>query len=213
MSVAMGLVALVGVSAITPGPNNVAVMTVAAQRGFAGALPAIAGVVLGSLVMVAISIAGLGATLAAAPLSRLWLSVAGCAYLCYLGARMFLTHVAETGPSGAGPAARSSFTGLLVFQFLNPKGWAMVLTAVASAQAAGSSALATMLLVATFIVVPAACLAFWALSGALLSARLRRPRFRVYFDRFMGATLIVSALLLLIDSWQADGAATSLEVS
>jgi threonine/homoserine/homoserine lactone efflux protein len=236
MSIALGIAALVGVSAITPGPNNVAVMAAAAHRGFRGALPAVAGVVLGSLIMVLLAMAGLGAFLATAPLAGVLLSFAGCAYLGYLGLRMFSAAAQtpdvashETGAREAGapqrPAAasgsdrpvraggvRSDFTGLLLFQFLNPKGWAMVLTAVAAAQAVEQSAAGAAWLMGIFLLIPALCLSLWALFGALLSRQLERPRFRRGFDRLMGATLVVSALLLLVDALHAGGAAALGEV-
>lgn len=223
VSIAIGIAALVGVAAITPGPNNVAVMAAAARRGFMGALPAIAAVVLGSLVMVLLTMAGLGAVLAAAPLMGVLLSIAGSAYLGYLGLRMFasartLAPVSQIAaarganarnrPAGPG-GVRSDFASLFVFQFLNPKGWTMVLTAVATAEAAGHTLAGAASIAAIFLVVPAAGLSLWALSGALLSRRLEQPQFRRRFDRLMGVTLMACALLLLADAWQVGGAMIS----
>ncbi len=208
MSMVLGIAALVGVSAITPGPNNVAVMGAAAHRGFAGALPAIAGVVLGTLIMLLVAVAGVGAALAAVPALGLLMSIAGCLYLCYLGGRM--TTARATGganPRVAPAGAPSDMLGLFVFQFLNPKGWAMVLTAVSAAQASGGSATIVAYLAAIFVIVPGACLALWSVSGALLSSQLRRPMFRLWFDRAMGGALIASALAMLVNAWSASGSA------
>ena len=50
--------ALILVAAITPGPNNLVVMHAAAQRGLRAALPPITGIVLGSLALYAVALAG-----------------------------------------------------------------------------------------------------------------------------------------------------------
>jgi homoserine/homoserine lactone efflux protein len=202
---ALGIAALVSVSAITPGPNNVAVMSAAARGGFAGALPAIAGIVLGSQAMLLVAVAGVGAALAEHPAMGLAISIGGCLYLCILGGRMFGTDAGRRGhPDDArADRGRSDMLGLFAFQFMNPKGWAMVLTAVTAAQAGGRSAIVIGYLVVTFALIPAVCLSLWSLSGAVLSAQLRRPRFRVWFDRAMGALLIASALAMLADAWRA----------
>ncbi len=227
VSMALGIAALVAVSAITPGPNNVAVMAAAARRGFLGALPAIGGIVLGSLVMVLLTTAGVGAALASVPVIGTLLAVVGCAYLGWLGLQMFNAagSTAEratamragherdaveadrpSSASGVRSDSRGGFRGLFLFQFLNPKGWTMVLTAVATAQSVESSLAGTAWVLGTFMIVPAACLSFWALSGALLSKQLARPMFRRRFDQLMGASLVICALLLLADTWQAGGA-------
>ncbi len=228
MSIALGIAALVGISAITPGPNNVAIMAAAAHRGFRGALPAIAGVVAGSLVMVLLTAAGVGAILASAPAVTALIAIVGCAYLGWLGLRMI--GVARGGARGAASGVasgvarsvarsvadadrpdttadvRSGFAGLFLFQFLNPKGWTMVLTAVATAQSIEASIAGTAWLLGIFLIVPVACLSLWALSGAILSRQLARPEFRRRFDRFMGATLVLCALLLLVDAWKSGTA-------
>jgi len=203
LSTALGVAALVSVSAITPGPNNVAVMAAAARGGLAGALPAIAGIVLGSQAMLFVGVAGVGPALTAIPSMGFAIAIAGCLYLCYLGGRMIKSNTEGSGDEWRSRKGGSEMLGLFAFQFMNPKGWVMVLTAITASEAGGRSAFVIAYLAVVFALIPTVCLSIWSLSGAVLSAHLRRPRFRTWFDRVMGVLLVVSALLMLADAWRA----------
>ncbi len=61
MEALIGAAGAIAAAALTPGPNNFVVMRTAARGGLAGALSAIAGVVLGSLALLAVVVAGAGA--------------------------------------------------------------------------------------------------------------------------------------------------------
>jgi threonine/homoserine/homoserine lactone efflux protein len=86
----LAVAGLVAVAAITPGPNNFVVMRAAASSGIAGALPAIAGVVFGSLALLALVAAGAGALFSVFPASRLVIAFGGGGYLAWMGGRMVL---------------------------------------------------------------------------------------------------------------------------
>ena len=185
----------VTVAAITPGPNNFIVMAAAARGGMRAAMPAAAGVLAGSLCLLLIVWAGAGAAFGAAPNLRSLLTVAGALYLGWLGCRLAWGERAHAAGAvrPAAPGLPRTGLGVAGFQFLNPKGWVLVLTATAlvSAEPAGLYAL-----VALFIIVPALCLSLWAFAGSAIAERLKYPKARVWFDRTMGALLIVSAALL-----------------
>src|SRR5262245_4024395 len=185
---------VVGVGAITPGPNNIAVMNAAARAGVMGALPAIAGIVFGSLGLLLLVVAGAGALLAAQPRWRTILTIGGSLYLCYLGARLIKGTPgaqADTRPREWAGRQRQA-AGLFVFQFLNPKAWAIVLTATTAAGFTLRDVADLAWLSAIFAGVPFLCLVAWSAFGALFTRRLAAPRFRVRFDRAMGGLLAVS---------------------
>ena len=58
MSVLMIGAGLLAVASVTPGPNNLLVMRIAARSGFKSAIPAMAGVVAGGLTMWALVMSG-----------------------------------------------------------------------------------------------------------------------------------------------------------
>lgn len=187
---------LLCVAAITPGPNNLVVLRAAGQAGLRGAMPAIVGIVCGGLLLLAVMALGAGAAFATHPPLRRWTGVVGALYLVWLGVSLCATGIAprHAATSAALPAG---ILGLIGFQFLNPKSWVMVLTALASVPATGWRGYLP--LAALFTVIPASCLLLWAALGTLLSRALARPPIRRRVDAGMGMLLIVCAGLLLIE--------------
>lgn len=190
---------LVMVAAITPGPNNFVVLSAAARGGLGAALPAIAGVIAGSIGLLFVVSAGAGLAFAAEPRLRTALVLAGCLYLIWLGAALIWRsdRSNDNKPSSASTLP-AGFIGLSAFQLLNPKSWLLVMTATAAAPAGMSwhASLATLALI--FMAVTSVCLSLWALAGSVLAEFLKHPRPRRRFDRVMGAVLIVSAALLVL---------------
>jgi threonine/homoserine/homoserine lactone efflux protein len=191
----MAIAGLVVVAAITPGPNNFIVLRAAGRAGIAAAVPAIAGVVTGGLVLLALVTAGAGAVLAAEPRLRAVVAVGGSLYLSWLGLRLVRGR-AGRDPAPPGDAALpSGALGVFWFQLVNPKGWVMVMTASAASSSSGFWSL-----LAVFAVVPAVCLTLWAAFGSAMAGLLARPRFAARFDRAMGALLIASAVALAVQN-------------
>jgi homoserine/homoserine lactone efflux protein len=198
MDALIGVAGLVLVAAITPGPNNLVVMRLAARSGFVRTLPAIAGIVLGGLAMLVLVSLGAGTVFAAEPVLRTLIAVGGGAYLCWLGCDLVARSFAggATGDTPAGTKLPAGLAGLFGFQFLNPKSWVMVLTAI-SAMPAAHGATAFLSLAALFTFIPVVCLGVWSSFGAALAKCLARPRVRAWSDRVMGVLLVASALALV----------------
>jgi threonine/homoserine/homoserine lactone efflux protein len=190
MQALLGVAGLVLVAAITPGPNNLVVLRAAVRAGVIGALPAIAGIAAGSVALLGAVGAGAGAAFAAEPRLRAIIGVAGCLYLAWLGIRLLRPRRNEP-PAGQLPTGAPALFG---FQFLNPKGWVMVLTATSAAPGVPLWQLA-----ALFALIPLVCLLAWALLGSAISGALARPVVAVRFDRVMGALLLASAVALAAD--------------
>ncbi|HEY1588676.1 MAG TPA: LysE family transporter, partial [Rhodanobacter sp.] len=128
------LAGLLCMAAITPGPNNLVVLREAGRSGIRGALPAIAGIVLGGLLLLAVMALGIGAAFAAHASLRLWIGVLGSLYLAWLGMTLLMDGIVPRLPAAAirEPALPTGIPGLISFQFLNPKSWVMVLTVLAA---------------------------------------------------------------------------------
>jgi threonine/homoserine/homoserine lactone efflux protein len=173
---------LIAAAAFTPGPNNFIVMQRAAAAGLRAAAPAIAGVIAGSIALLALVAVGGGALFAAVPGLRLAVTLAGAAALAAAGVRLILRRV--DAPRAASPAG---FTALVAFQLLNPKAWTMALTAVAAVPPGGGAAL----LAPIFVVIPAAGLTLWGALGRVLAGR-------AWLDPLMGVLLVASAALLVV---------------
>lgn len=193
MATLSGIGLLLFVAATTPGPNNLVVMRTSMGVGFVRTLPAVLGAVLGGIVLLAAVIAGAGAVFATWSLARTLILATGSLYLTWLGVRLMLS--AREGP--ADPKLPIGTAALFGFQFINPKGWVMVLTVVAAMPAA--DAVHTFFdLLPLFLVIPAACLMAWAGLGSVLARPLARPMVRKWTDRVLGSLLAASALLLFV---------------
>jgi threonine/homoserine/homoserine lactone efflux protein len=183
-------------AAITPGPNNLVVLRASGRGGMRGAAGAIGGIVLGGLALFAIAAAGAGTMLAAHATLRAGLGAGGALYMAWLGLCLLGTR-ARPAPGRAEVALPAGALGLFGFQFLNPKGWVMVLTLVAAWPATGLAGYLPLALL--FVAIPLGCLLLWSLAGRLLAAPMARPRARRRIDAAMGTLLLASAALLLID--------------
>lgn len=188
---------LIFAAAISPGPNNVIVMNAAARDGLRGGGRAIAGVIVGSLLLLALSSGGVAALIVAEPRAHQALSWLGAGWLIWTGGTMILRVGAVAGATGL--TLPGTVLGVAVFQLINPKAWLLVLAATATATtgAGGLQSGNVPALAAVLVGVTSFCLAFWGLAGAALGPWLAVPSRRKTFDRLMGSVLIASALLLL----------------
>ncbi len=192
MAGAIWLAGVVAIGALSPGPNNLLVMDSAARRGMGGTLPAIAGVVAGTLLQLAILALGLHTADAGAQ-AAYWLLAAGSAWLIWLGVKLIGQALFATDAEQSG-APRAGWLRTSMLQFINPKTWAMVVVAAAALQR-GELGVAAAL--AIFILIPATSLLLWAMLGRGVSALLARARNQRWFDGAMGAALLVLAWQLI----------------
>ena len=199
MNSLMAAAGLIFAAAATPGPNNLIVMRVAATKGIGSAVPAVAAIVLGSVGLLGLVIAGGGVMFERYPALRAVVTACGALYLGALGLRIALTASRATAGGARNRAGLPDGPlRVFAFQFLNPKGWVMVLTAVSAVQADMSAAAAFGSLAVLFVAITSACLLSWSLCGALLAGWLARPEFKVWFDRVLGGLLATCSLLLFL---------------
>lgn len=194
----LAVAGLITVAAITPGPNNFIVLERSLRGGFLAGLPAIAGVIVGTQLLLLLIWLGADALFTREPEVRRAMTLAGAAYLIWLGLTVVRQSFQQQGETKASPPSfTTSFRGLVLFQFLNPKSWVLVLTASA-AMAGGLPGLSALVsLAGLFLSITGICLVTWAAMGAALTHFLADPARGRWFDRFMGAMLVVSAGMLV----------------
>ncbi len=195
----LALCGLLCVAALTPGPNNLLVLRAAGSVGVRGAMPTILGIVLGGLSLLAVMMLGAGTVFASHPPLRQWIGVCGSLYLVLLGASLCVGGIRplKAGTASPEPSLSTGTLGLIGFQFLNPKSWVMVLTALAALPV--NAWRDYLPLAGLFVLIPTSCLLLWAALGAWLARWLVRPTVRRRTDIVMGALLVACAGLLLIE--------------
>jgi threonine/homoserine/homoserine lactone efflux protein len=114
-------------TSVTPGPNNLMLMASGANYGFRRTVPHMLGISLGHLFMVVVLGLGLAQVFTTWPVAHAMLKVLSVAYMLYLAWR-----IATAAPPGEARATGRPFTFLeaAAFQWVNPKAWAMALTAI-----------------------------------------------------------------------------------
>lgn len=114
------------VSSVTPGPNNLMLMASGANFGIWRTIPHFLGVVLGFVVMVILVGTGLVRVFDAYPISHDILRVCSIVYLSCLAWKIAMAKSPSTRSTGKPISSLQA----AMFQWVNPKAWAMALTAV-----------------------------------------------------------------------------------
>lgn len=189
---------------VIPGPTILLVIGQSLGVGRRGAWPLVAGVAAGDLVAMSLSLAGLGALLAASATAFTVMKLLGAAYLVWLGVKLWRAPVAvaaEAPPRPAWAAAREAF----VVTALNPKSIAFFVAFVPQfIDPARDFATQAMVLVPTFVAMAALNAALYALLATRLSGAVRRPTVRRALNR-TGGTMLIGAGLATAAMRRAGG--------
>ena len=186
----LSLLAFAFVTSITPGPNNLMLLSSGVNFGFRRTIPHMLGIGIGFVVLLLAVGAGLGALVSAVPWLFPAIKITGGAYLLYLA-----WHIATGAPPEAETAGSSkslSFTAAAIFQWVNPKAWIMAITAMATYTKAGEYWVTMVLVAATFGVVNLPCISSWVGLGITLRTWLNDRRRLAIFNTVMALTLVAS---------------------
>jgi len=182
------LVAFAFVTSITPGPNNLMLMASGANFGFRQTIPHMLGVGLGFVLMVVLVGVGLVQIFDAYPVSHTVLKVVSVGYLLYLAWKI-ATAAPPRGTEKAGTPM--TFVQAVLFQWVNPKAWAMALTAVsvyAPSQTLGAIALVALI----FGAINLPSVSSWTILGQQMRRLLTNPRRLRAFNMVMAVLLVAS---------------------
>lgn len=183
-----------GAMALTPGPNNTVLLTLAAAHGPRSTIPHLVGMVVGTSAMFAAISAGLGALFLAYPVAYQVLKWVGFAYILWMAWGIFRT----SGPQSAD--ADSIPTGWIrstIFQLVNPKAWivlgALVTAFVPTDQGPWPIVIAGVL----FQVATVPLSLVWIGAGHVLGRLLTTPKSRRIFTTIMALALVGSMVPVL----------------
>ena len=157
----------------TPGPNNVMLLSSGLVYGFRRTLPHIAGITVGMAFMIAAVGLGLGTIFIAYPVLQTILKYVGAAYLVWLAVGIAMSGMAPGQDNRRGPM---TFWGAAMFQWVNVKGWVMVIGSITAYTAIASFPWNIVIQTAITLVVGAFATVAWALFGSALRPLLRSPR-------------------------------------
>ena len=182
----------------TPGPNNIMLLSSGLTYGFRRTLPHAAGITIGFAFMVGAVGLGLGTIFIAYPVLQTILKYAGIAYLIYLA-----VHIAMSGPAtpdqdnARGPM---TFWGAAMFQWINVKGWVMVIGTITAYAGIASFPWNIVIQVLLSLLLGTLSCAAWAAFGSALRPILTSPRAVRAFNIVMALLLLASLYPVLMDA-------------
>jgi threonine/homoserine/homoserine lactone efflux protein len=197
-SLLLAFIVFATVMFFTPGPNNVMLLSSGLTYGFRRTLPHIAGITIGFAFMVGAVGVGLGTVFVAYPVLQTILKYLGVAYLIYLAAVIAMSEpVAPDQENRRGPM---TFWGAAMFQWINAKGWVMVIGTITAYAAIASFPWNIAIQVALSLILGAASCTAWALFGTALRPILTAPKAVRAFNIVMAVLLLASLYPVFMDA-------------
>ena len=181
----------------TPGPNNVMLLASGLNFGFRRTVPHIAGVTFGFAFMVGSVGIGLGTMFMAYPILQTVLKYAGAAYLIYLAVVIAMSEPVAPHQDRRGPM---TFWGAAMFQWVNAKGWVMVIGTITAYAAIAAYPWNITIQVALSLVLGALSCTAWALFGSSLRPVLTSRRVVRTFNVIMALLLLASLYPVFMDA-------------
>ena len=182
----------------TPGPNNIMLLSSGLTYGFRRTLPHVAGITIGFAFMIGAVGLGLGTIFITYPVLQTILKYGGIAYLVYLA-----VHIAMSGPAtpdqdnARGPM---TFWGAAMFQWINVKGWVMVIGTITAYAGIASFPWNIVIQVLLSLLLGTLSCSAWALFGSALRPILTSPRTVRAFNILMALLLLASLYPVFMDA-------------
>ena len=187
------LMAFAFASSVTPGPNNLMLMTSGINFGLARTVPHMLGVALGFTLMIILVGLGIMQLIEAIPGSQTAITVISGVYLLYMAWKIATTAPAASKLEGQSSSKPFTFVQAALFQWVNPMAWTMALTAIAAYAPKSSGWFGVIIVAAVFGAINLPSTGAWAVLGAKLRRFLSEPaRLRAF--NVTAALLLVASL-------------------
>ncbi|WP_415891935.1 LysE family translocator [Neptuniibacter sp. PT8_73] len=183
-------------STVTPGPNNIMIMTSGLNFGVKRSMPHLLGICLGFPLMVVAVGLGFSAVFEKFPIVHEIIKVLGVTYLLYLA--WLVASSAPTSMEGDKKSTPLTFMQAALFQWVNPKAWVMATGAIAAYTSQDTTMLLQVMVISlSFFVVSFPCVGVWLVCGSGLKRFLKEAKYQRVFNISMALLLVVSVLPVL----------------
>ena len=184
-------IALFAVSTcITPGPNNIMIMTSGLNFGVRHSLQHLLGIYIGFPVMIIFVGLGVAEIFEVYPVMQTALKIIGASYLTFLAWKIATAPISEYSENRGKPF---TFIQAALFQWVNPKAWVLAVGATVTYTVLSEPYTFQIFMIALiFMLFGSPCTLLWLFFGASLKTILRYPRYIQAFNFSMAALLIIS---------------------
>lgn len=198
----ISLVGFAFVASITPGPNNILLMSSGALFGLRRTVPHLAGIQFGFATLMTAAVFGLGELVDQWPWLINVVRLLGASWLVWLSLRFFRAAIQPARPGQHADSAPISrpfrFVEALLFQWINPKG---IVATVSSAGAYIAIAEApwqrAIILSGVFMIVGTLSCTTWTVAGGSLNRYLTTGTSAARMNLAMGILIVATAALIL----------------
>ena len=189
-------------TSITPGPNNLMIMTSGVNYGFRRSMPHLLGIDIGFVLMIVGVGLGISQLFVQVPQLLIWLKLVGVIYLVYLAYRIATS---PTKPLVADVLDEMkhkplSFIQAALFQWVNPKAWIMIIGAIVTyTNTSMDYTLQVGIIALFFLFLGTPCTFMWLGFGTALKRYLANPLHLKMFNVVMASLLLLSLLPVITE--------------
>lgn len=176
-------------SSVTPGPNNIMLLTSGVNFGFQKTIPHMFGIAFGfGLLLLGVGF-GLREVFEQFPMMELILKIAGGLYLLYLAWKIANAGSMEKGKAEAQPM---SFLAASLFQWVNPKAWVMAIYAMTAYTGQPDFTTSVFIVTFAFVVINFPSVSIWCAFGVAMREWLSDAKRLRIFNVMMAFFLVAS---------------------
>ena len=184
----LALVLFAFVSSVTPGPNNIMLLASGANFGFFKTIPHMLGISIGHVFMTILIGTLIMEVFKLYPITFIMLKIFCALYLLYFSWKIATISIKKSDKSTAKPF---SFYQAAIFQWVNPKAWAMSLTAI-TIYAPEKNFFSVLVVAIIFGFVNLPCVSIWTIFGQKLRKFLNTNKRLKFFNYVMAGLLIIT---------------------
>ncbi|MBF7687405.1 LysE family translocator [Acinetobacter sp. EC24] len=188
------------VTSITPGPNNIMLISSGFNFGFKRTIPHILGIGIGFFAMFVFIGFFISHLFHFSVLFYECIKIIGIVYLLYLSYQLIKS--SHLNISSSTVYSPFTFMQAAVFQWINPKAWIMAIGAISTYTSANSSIMSILFLGFIYCIINIPSTSVWAYIGSHLQKIIHRPKHLKLFNLIMASLLIISIINPMIESWK-----------
>ncbi|MEA2016843.1 MAG: LysE family translocator [Campylobacterota bacterium] len=184
---------------MTPGPNNIMLLSSGLTFGYRRTLPHTFGVMFGFAFMVVLVGLGMGVLFEKYPIIFTILKIVGVLYLFWMAYKI-ATNDSGYDVDKSNKSKPFTFLQAAAFQWVNPKAWIMAITAISVFVTSSENSLLQVLTIA-FIYLLSGVISTnsWALGGVMLKKFIKNQKSVKIFNISMAILLVVSVLPFIFE--------------
>ncbi|VAW17859.1 Transporter, LysE family [hydrothermal vent metagenome] len=179
----------------TPGPNNLMLMASGAKFGFVKTLPHMIGINIGFPAMVFLVGLGLSEIFDTYPIIKPVMKYLAAGYFLWMAWHLLGLKIGQQ----SGAARPMKLFEAVLFQWVNPKAWAMAVSFIAAFVSDGEGRLASLMLITLGCILVGPFFSFfWIYFGQQMQVLLVRTGGEKFLGAILAALMLVAVILFLV---------------